>query len=489
MTDLKINRKIEIKGVAYAGLLWGVLPVLIWIIFWFRWYYALPAALLLTGGVWQALDFICKSDTFKGSLRIDWKIYAVLIFIAVWMLSIGIGGFLGQERWDNSFRNAVLVELIDRSWPVVCTEYKSFAYLSYYFCYWIIPGAIGKLFASHQAGFIALYLWSYIGLAVATLLMMWHCKRKYLFIGVLMLLFSTPDIFNYLVFSKCLHWFDNPIFGVDILSASSAGYLATFIYNQGIPAYVLLMLYFCSKDARYGTLLVTLLFCFTPFMALPLIPIEGVRLLKNYRGVLTISNISALAVASLAAIFYLGNGSTGSMMWLWDFVAWKRIVILMACWLAFNYCVYLPFIWKSVKCDKMFWGLLLFTICFSLPVPEYGNYDFGWKVPAAFSLYFMYKLFPYLSSIRWNVGNWRAWIIGSLIFCGLFSNVAVIGGQTVRLKYIAKVYVLHMPDNHPEVIKRSASLEGKLFDPKANELCYDSFVTDRSTIYSRYFMP
>lgn len=478
---------LPIAFIAIGALAWAIVPIAVMLLFWFRWYYSVPAAGLLVYGFCLVAPRILKAKSFEGVVRFDLRIIFVMLLIIGWMVLIGVGGFLGQEGWDNSFRNAVLAEMIDRQWPVICTDYKPFAYLSYYFCYWMVPAAVGKLFHSYVAGQVGLFIWTFLGLASVVLMMMHYCKRRYLLIAFLTLAFATPDILNLLIYNVGLHWVDDVYVGTRILSAPTAPYLTTFIYNQGVPLMVIMMLMFQARDISYQLFLLASLFCYAPFMSLTLIPIVGVKMLMNIKESATWPNAAGMVVALLCSVFYLGNSDGTKIEPLTNIYPSWQIAWLTLGWIVFNLAIFLPFIWGSVKDDIVFWSLVILTIFFGMWVPGHGNLDFGWKTPAPLFFYLMLKLFPVIAQMKWDSGSRKGWALGIVLAIGLASNFSIAARIATRIQSFTEVYLLDMPNTHPYRLHRSDSLEGHLFDPAQNA-CYNSFVTDRETLFSKYFM-
>ena len=108
---------------------------------WLRWYYALPAVLLLAiGFVWlYGTDYLANMDTIGVPVR---HFIPILLII---MLYVGFSGNcgLGVGGYDIPWRNAILRDMIAFDWPVY---YESTGYaLCYYFVFWMIPALVGKL--------------------------------------------------------------------------------------------------------------------------------------------------------------------------------------------------------------------------------------------------------------------------------------------------------------------------------------------------------
>ncbi len=479
---------IDTEIVSKIALLWLVIPVAITIACWFRPVYALPTLILIIASTYRCLRREKESQQTNPDnlLPLNRQVVTVLIFIAIWMVLIGIGGFLGQERHDNSYRNAVMEELVDRDWPVVCSQYQPFAYLNYYFTYWAIPALFGKIFYSSEYTWaqLALYIYSYIGLACVALMMMKICKKRFLLIGILFLVFSGCDLFNHIIFRHILHAHNDINVGTGFFEAGSAPYLCTFVYNQGIPMFVYMMLFIQTKKAGKSLFMLSLLFAYTPFMTLPLIPVVLILILKNLKQSITVENCAGLAISFLFAILYSGNTNGTSLGTIFMYEAPYTVLIRGVFFLLFNYAVFIPFIWKECKNDWIFWTLFASTMLFALLTPGYDNYDFGWKVPATFTFYFMVKLLKKIATMNWSIRNPRSWVLGCLLSIGVCSNIGINHGIKLRTAHNID-FLLGRSDHRAP---RSATLRHELFNPVVNGI-FHNFVTDRPTIYSKYFMP
>jgi hypothetical protein len=154
----------------YAGYIYIVLPFLIFIIGWLKWYYAL----IISATVLISLFF--SFNQYEPYPKLDIKKYPKKIIIAfsviiLWVLFSGIGGF-GYQNGDHHFRNAIFRDLITHEWPVIYDiqgielnhplKGKTFM-LVYYIGYWLPSAVVGKLFGWSAANF-SLFLWTVLGL-------------------------------------------------------------------------------------------------------------------------------------------------------------------------------------------------------------------------------------------------------------------------------------------------------------------------------------
>ncbi len=474
------SAKLKLSQIYTTSIIWALLPILMMVLFWFKIIYSLPLTILGIYAVYKVVRKII-SNSEGEYISLDWQVITVLLLIPIWMILVGIGGFFLQEQWDNGFRNAVLEVLVRQPWPVVNITATGFSYLNYYFAYWLPAAFIGKIFSSYEASQIALYLYSYLGLSLTSLMVMHICKRRYLIVGVLLFLFNGCDILSSIILRFILKWYDGSFVAAYIIGDPSVLYLCRFIYNQGIPAMVILMLMYVNK-AHADMLLFFFapLFCMAPLISLPLAPIIGYALLKNFKCSITAENVYGFLSCLLISIIFCGNsqGTTLHTVFQSGFPAYQIIVFILV-WFIFSIGIFLPFIWKETAHDKIFWWLIITTIICSLPVPPNGMFDYGWKCTTAISLYVMLKVLRKVASLGWPLSDLKSKLFIAVIAIGVMSNCFI-------YKSMIDQYILYF-QGHRDDVGRSKILIGKIFDNDTR--CYYNFVTDKETIYSLYFMP
>lgn len=480
---------ITISTVRIATFLWALLPALLTLLFWFRWYFAVPAVALL---LWASVKMVMSLGHPVGSeqslIPLSRGVWAILVLIVPWMVFVGIGGFLGQESFDNAFRNAVLEELTYKPWPVVDTYYKPFAYLSYYFSYWLPAALVGKVFMSYEIAQICLFVYCYIGLALTALMVMHYCGRRFFLVGVVLFNFCGLDEINRLLFCDLLRWNVEDIATPSLtFSAPTGWYLVTYIYNQGISAWAILMLMLSVRHRmELQLLLFSLLLVCAPFPALAVAPILGVGMIRQLKESFSVCNLAGFVVCLLIAVFYAGNGNGTGLSTIFDGnVPYYRILYFFIGWALFNFIIIIPFIWDEIRKGgyALFFGLFITSFLFSLLRPGSQGYDFGWKLPMAFTGYFVLLVAKHCADMEWSFRKVKSWVFALLLICGTTSNAYMWKGDFFRINYL-----LRSPKS-PGVPHRADFLHGKLFDPAINNEWYYSFVTDKPTLYSKYFMP
>lgn len=483
----KTRYSLNIRTIRIATFLWALPPVLLTLVFWFRWYFSVPSvALLIWASVRMVKSLGVVDASTRQSLPLTKGVWAILILLLPWMVFVGVGGFIGQEEYDNAFRNAVLEELTYRPWPVVDTQFKPFAYMSYYFSYWLPAALVGKAFMSYDVSQVFLFVYCYIGLALTALMVMHYCGRRFFLVGVLLFCFCGLDEVNRIVFCDILCWNQNIGNPSLVFGAPMAWNLVTYIYNQGIPAWAILML-MLSVRHRLGLqlLLFSLLFTCAPFPALAVAPILGVGIIRHLKESFSVCNIAGFVVCLLMSVFYAGNGNGTGLSTIFDGdVPFYRIAFFFIGWSLFNFVIIIPFIWKEIKNGgySLFFGLFATSFLFSLLRPGSEGYDFGWKLPMAFTGYFVLLVAKHCADMDWSSKSLKSWVFALLLILGSTSNAYMWKSSFFRINYL-----LRSPKS-PGLPYRANFLQDKLFDPEANG-CYESFVTDKPTLYSKYFMP
>ena len=471
----------DVYSIMYA---WLGVPALLFILFWFKWYWSLPTAILFS---YSSIAFLrkIKTTTKNSYYEIGKSELIIMGLLLVWMVIVGIGGFITQEQYDNSYRNEVLEQLVSKPWPVTAEATKPLPYLCYYFIYWLIPAGIGKLASSTEAAYITLFIYSYIGMAFSVLSVMRLCGRQKILVGVFFFLFGSCDVFNFLIFGKILGWVPSPSHGSHFIGNASVLYMCRYIHNMGISALVIMIiLYENRKNPGVLFLLWSFLFLYSPFVSLPIAPLVGYVLLKHLRQAISPANMGAICLAGLTAVFYMGNTSGGSIKTIFQSdLAGEQIILMTLGYLLFNFAVFMPFIWKEIKRDSIFWSLLAFTMVFSVLMPEYGNYDFGWKCTIPISVYFMVIILRRMSQIKWGKGfsKQSSNVVFALLLClSVFSNY--------RMYYdMVWEYYMALCKEPPVQLGRARLHAGQLFI-NSETICYDNFVQDKPTLYSKYFM-
>lgn len=492
----KVFLEISISKIHISALMLLLLAVVLTVWFWFRWYYSVPTILLVGYASYKACLQIINTTRTCTPLRVNLGMLIILLMIPFWLMAIGVGGFIGQEQFDNSFRNAVLYELVNKPWPVTEMIDGHQYYLSYYFTYWIPVALLGKLFHSMTAAYLGLLIYAWMWSALTVMMVIHYCEgRRNLLVGLLLMFFAPPIILNEVIFRQLLGWYKDIYIHPTVFGSPTMTYNCFFIYNQTLPiAAAIPLMMQMRKYPGTVAMVLALMFYYGPLETLPLIPVAAILVFRNPICFKTAEMWAAIAVTALISIFYLGNSNGTHFQPIWeDVFSGKQIIIMLIAYVTVSIAVFLPFIWIRVAHSMSFWVLLTTTLLLSFIMPTYGdfdpsggNFDYGWKCPVAL-MFVLYMEIAYVCThVRWSHNRARC------VFLGLILTAGVASGHRYYITAARHVASCIYPSRYPSV-KRPEHRNGKLFhydkDDPGSKAIAASFITPEPTVYSRYFMP
>lgn len=305
------TRTNAVDGVSFCAILYLALPNLIFLYGWFKFPVALAMNLLL-------LVFLSR---LAPSRPINWSagysrsaVALILVLAAIWA-AFGGGSHFVYANPDWVVRDAVLGDLVNKTWPV---GYRSPngepALLRSAIGYFLPLALFGKLFGSAHMDF-AVFAWTTIGAALFFLLL--PLERKVsasLLIGIaITIFFSGMDYVGQVISTQALPMFPLRLEWWGPLSYPSLSVQLLWAPNHCLPIWIgtLLMLRHWDQASllKIITAVIPLSLVWTPFAALGLVPfalLGGLRYLNRFdvRSVPWIS-IGAAAVFSLPICLFL----------------------------------------------------------------------------------------------------------------------------------------------------------------------------------------
>lgn len=278
------------------------IPIILWLLFWFKLYISIPASILVCIGVYILIRNIRfkTNKEYKEIFNIRKICITMLVLMVINILS-GSGGFMFQN-WDYHSRNATLHDLIEKKWPVRYEFEKGSrdaevigsekGALSYYIA-WFIPSAIiGKLTKSFYIASFFSFIWLYIGVCLAFYLL---CRKmgkiKPWFLAVLAGIAGLDIvivIIKSIVENGGIHqitltqYIDTPMSNF----FSIHGFLTHWfwVFHQAIPTWIVLMLLLNNLSYQTFGALIMLLMPYGPIPALGFIVILILASLFGFNG-------------------------------------------------------------------------------------------------------------------------------------------------------------------------------------------------------------
>lgn len=466
-------------------LIWFGLPIAIFLLSWIRPIFGIPATVFLCFGIYRVIRLFRNDKSIV--VNCDGQFWVALIFILIFTIGTGIGGYWHEDPWDFGFRNAVFRDLVINEWPVYfpATDNSESLLLCYYHLFWLPSALIAKITGSLAFGEFCVFIYAFCGLN----LMVWGVmhyinkhtiKLKYLFY---IAFFCGWDIVIFTIF----RWDGGNVYkyllsmkdGLNGFSAPTLPILTMFIYNQGIAAWCgVALLLALRKQPSILIFCYSLLFCLAPIPAVGFFPALVYLLCKDIRKSFSIENAIGIVIGLILAIYFMGNNNAQNPTpkneegWL-TFLQFYIFYLVM--FTLFTYGVYLPFVWKGIKRDTLFW-ILLITASVLPAITLNGRHDFGNRVGVPCIFYLMVFILRSLVN-----GEIKGWLKKTLFYI-----VLLIGASANGCMYFRSIW-----GEYCAIASRTswrALWLNSVFDKETNYKCYNNFVSTGESLFTKYLM-
>lgn len=376
------------------------LPVLIFVVGWLKWYWALPFGILMALACVKGFTDSVQCDCFlleKSDFRILIK---ALFLIILWVYLSGIGGWCYQNS-DHEARSAIFRALVEYDWPVV--SYDGSRGLIYYIGFWLPAACFGKVFGL-EAGYTVQVIWAVLGIFIVYYLICVFRKKVELWPLVFMIFFSGLDYVGAWILGEAgtdlkiaqhLEWW-----AVDFQFTSMTAQLY-WVFNQAIPAWVATIVIMTQKNCRNMLFVLSLMMLSSTIPFVGLIPIVVYLYIKRiregrecWREIITFQNIVGVFIIGGCTFLYLIGNVSGQMINKdnAELVIIEPMAGLLRYMLFFflEFGIYLCFVLQYRKKDFLVYLLIIvLVLCPFIKVG--GGHDFCMRasVPALFILMLM----------------------------------------------------------------------------------------------------
>jgi len=380
--------------VVIASYWYLVIPSLIFVAGWLRWYYALPAACLLL----VSCLLCCREESWQPSVpllsdRPQKKAMGVsLVMLTLWFTLSGIGGYTFQNS-DFLVRNAMLRDLVFCHWPIVETTAGGSHQIAlvYYIGHFLPAALIGKVLGLGYAQH-ALFLWSLLGGAATLYLFFRHIGKVSWFYAFIFMAFSGLDVVGHILLKGHI-----PMFGRQVewwatyfqYTSLTAGLYWAF--NQFIGPWVAVMLLLNQKTGKNVLFILAAMLIQAPFPSIGLLVLVWFvpnatgtpGILSRVRKRLSLQGVvPLLTLAIICGLYYSSCSGSGCTFREWYFCRChplsKACGLLCLFWLL-EFALLMAAIAPAYRRDTLFWvnGLALALI----PLYRIGYYnDFVMRV-------------------------------------------------------------------------------------------------------------
>ena len=324
------------------AILYLLLPVAVWLLGWFEWWFGIPAVAFLGAGLWRVL-------AGRWWERVGPAAFALPLFALICGVLPAFVVF-GADHPDSLAHRAVLLALAHSDWPAYLTDYLNDEppLLRYYLGYHIVPGLVGKWLGTDALNWaVALWTWGGIALVMALCAQGLPTLRAMLLPAAVFVFFCGMDVLEHVLRDglpdAARHFAEQ--FGVASMPEPAGPMLrrttrwpppsvhleySAFLritphHFIGGGLTTLLMLRLCGEprfQAASGIVLAACLF-WSSLLCVGLLPLVGAMLVKNgIRPFLGWRNmLLAPALAALLALYLTSGQVDFPSGWLWALYA------------------------------------------------------------------------------------------------------------------------------------------------------------------------
>lgn len=386
---------------ALVSAIYLIIPVIIFLLGFLKIYLAIPfSVLILASLIIYYRDFnkgITKNLLEDDKLSVS-TVYLLtaLVVVLVYILISGIGEFTWSTI-DHRVRWPILTDLIDYKWPVIY-DFKTqsnpavreilgdgSAAFGYYFTIWMVPALIGKVFGL-MAARITLLIWSALGLYLILIgVGLWEKK-----LGVIALLgllfFGGLDVLPYTI--KTFLGIGVTWEGWNEQMYIHGSYSQMMnVFHQCIPGWLVTLLVVSNKNNRSLGFIGSLMFCYSPWATIGLLPIALCQLFRkdtlakdaktNLKNIFGFNNLVVPMIILLVfAPFFTANPDATSVRgFIWNFIdgGIPRILGDYLLYIVIEFGVWILIVCKDYKKDPLLWVLFIELLIFPVYNISYLN--------------------------------------------------------------------------------------------------------------------
>ncbi len=371
-----------------------IVPIIVFIIGFLKIYLAIPFSLIFVASLYLYYkDF--NKDKDKNLISDD-KIsvsttYLLISFVAIVIYTIVSG--VGEFTWttiDHRVRWSILLDLIDYKWPVIydfSTQSnpavreilgEGSAAFTYYYTIWMVPACVGKVFGL-MAARITLVIWTSIGLYLMLIgVGLWEKKLGYVAL-VGLLFFGGLDVFPYTV--KTLLGLGGTWEGWNEQMYIHGSYSQMMnVFHQSIPGWLITLLVISNKNNRSIGFIGSLMFCYSPWATIGLLPIAFCQLFRkdmlskdiktNLTNIFNFNNLCVpLLILLIFVPFFTANPEATSVRgFIWNFIDGGplRILVDYLLYVIIEFGIWVLIVYKDYKKEPLLWVLFAELLIFPI---------------------------------------------------------------------------------------------------------------------------
>lgn len=385
------------QSVAYGYVL---LPVGIFLMSWTRPGIGVIATALVVLLWWNisVRKETLKVNTVEGlTVR---RLYLIAVFVAAWVLLSGIAGVSFQNK-DHYCRNAVYEALVNFDWPAVDETLDGGRMLVYYIGFWLPSALVGKIFGM-QVGYYFQLIWAFIGIILFYGCVCIFRRRISVWPLFVFMLFSGLDAVGWVIVGQPevvldstshMEWWT-------IYQFSSMSTQLFWVFNQAIPAWLIIMLYLLQKDNRSLFLLSAGALLASPLPTIGMVPFVLWFSIQNTRSstttlwvktwiksLFTLENLLGISIDVILGLYMLGSpagkvAGNSDAITVHSVLRWAGFVFLEAG-------IYCVLVYRSQKGQLLYITFAWLCICPLIKIGFDQDFCMRASIPALVILYIM----------------------------------------------------------------------------------------------------
>ncbi|MGA2267835.1 MAG: hypothetical protein ABSH44_05125 [Bryobacteraceae bacterium] len=437
-----------------------LLPVLLFLVGYLRWYYGIPLAAVL-------VVLLVLEAPRRWPAAWPRPAVPVIVLLLVWTALSGLGG-LGYQNHDYQKHNGILKTLVEQPWPPVLADCGSDGQdcpLLYYVGFYLPSATVGRLWGWSAANH-AFFLYGLVGVLLAARWFQELSGRKGWLVVLYFVLFSGLDFLGYWAGSRSLpplgqHLEPWPHLYCQFNSMTVALF---WVPQHALPAWLTTAMVL-DRVTRLGTVrglwcLGALLLLFSPLVAAGLMPFLLYATWQcRGRGLWSPANLGAacLLVPVLAA-YYASSALHAVHGPLWAFVNLPHRLPGLVAFYLLELAPFAYLYWRRPSRDlpdtDRGWFCLAVVVLLGLPLYVFGYYGdlcLRGSMPAMFVV----AVWTARTAAQWLAApGWRRWV-----FVTIFAVGSLTAGEEIWRSL--SHYGWRVPD--PASVKNPALLEPRRF--------------------------
>ena len=319
-----------------------MVPLIIWLVGWFNWWFGIPAAALIILAFRPALSGFPRLSSPRPITL------AILLVAAGWVMLTAAGGVFDTHNWDWHKHRSIFLNLGYYPWPTflpdplaayLSPEFHSPFLLRFYLGWYIVPGSFARLIGPAALNW-AVPIWTWLGVALILLLFVRERRGWAVILAlVVFVFFSGMDSLRSVIVEGVAGFGEYIGFRIELKSlwsveslyksnTDSLMWAPQHFVPAGLYTFLLLQLRRQPRFLGVSAVLLAPAPFWSPFVAIGLLPFVAALLWKNgFRPFLVWSNLLlAAALGGLIAIYLTSGALDSHQGWIWEKYDWPALV-------------------------------------------------------------------------------------------------------------------------------------------------------------------